>query len=72
MQYVIFDALTNSDSPVSFECMLNALKGTCTYERMNDYECAINYGLQDVGIYFVRLCVGRRGEREIPGFLAQT
>lgn len=29
-------------------------------------------GLQNVGIYFVRLCVGRRGEREIPGFLAQT
>lgn len=44
MQYVIFDALTNSDSPVSFECMLNALKDTCTYERMNDYECAIDYG----------------------------
>lgn len=36
MQYVIFDALTNSDSPVSFECMLNALKGTCTYERVNN------------------------------------
>lgn len=29
-------------------------------------------GLQNVGIYFVRLCVGRRDEREIPGFLAQT
>ena len=49
MQYVIFDALTNSDSPVSFECMLNALKGTCTYERMNDYECAINYGCDPEG-----------------------
>lgn len=49
MQYVIFDALTNSDSPLSFECMLNALKGTCTYERMNDYECAIDYGCDPEG-----------------------
>lgn len=49
MQYVIFDALTNSDSPVSFECMLNALKGTCTYGRMNDYECAIDYGCDPEG-----------------------
>lgn len=43
-QYVIFDALTDSQRPASFEYMLNALKSTCTYERMNDYECAINYG----------------------------
>lgn len=49
MQYVIFDALTNSDSPLSFECMLNALKGTCTYECMNDYECAIDYGCDPEG-----------------------
>ena len=49
MQYVIFDALTNSDSPVSFECMQNALKSTCTYECMNDYECAIDYGCDPEG-----------------------
>lgn len=49
MQYVIFDALTNSDSPVSFVCMLNALKSTCTYERMNNYECAIDYGCDPEG-----------------------
>lgn len=49
MQYVIFDALTNSDSPVSFECMQNALKSTCIYECMNDYECAIDYGCDPEG-----------------------
>lgn len=48
-QYVIFDALTDSERPASFEYMLSALKSTCTYERMNDYECAIDYGCDPEG-----------------------